>query len=168
MWTGVLSNYASFPVLIEKDSTIHWAHFKTKRYNKPSEIVLHYTTGNSFENDVWYISKENERRISVHFVVAQDGRYALICPLDYVAWHAGNWAHNVASIGIELTHPNDDSAYPESQLAATVELCGTLCQLFDIPVEKIIGHCDIVKTICPRGLDVQMIRDRVVAMEDTT
>jgi len=154
----MLASYAQFPVLVGVDGSVRWAHFRTQRYTRPGEIVLHYTAGGVFENDVYYITKENERKISVHFVVAQDGRVLLVCPLDYTANHAGVWARNVSSIGIELCHPNDDAPYPEPQLAATVELCKTLCALFDIPVASIIGHREIVPTVCPRALDLDMVR----------
>ena len=164
LMTGTLASYAPFPVLVGNDGAIRWAHFKTKRSSRPTEIVLHYTAGGTFENNVYYLSKANERRVSAHLVVAEDGRHVLICPLDWTAWHAGNWDHNAASVGIELVHPDSDMPYPEPQLAATVELCKTLCQLFDIPPNKIIGHKDIVPTVCPRGLDVATVRNRVAGV----
>ena len=164
-YSGYLSDYCPWPVLVGKDGAprfCYWGYgYKeraTRRTWKPSEIVLHATAGTTFEADVWYITKRNPRAISCHFIIGKAGELLMLCPLDYVAWHAGHWGHNLRSVGIELVHANDDSAYPEAQLQALIYLCAQLCELFAIdPWTGIIGHRDIVPTICPRGLDVREI-----------
>jgi len=161
--TGLLANYRAWPVLFDSAGQPRYCWWGVKerptvRTWAPSEIVLHYTAGGTFDRDVWYITSRNARAISVHFVIGPAGEVLLLTPLNYVAWHAGSWAHNLRSIGIELCHANDDSPYPEAQLDATITLCAQLCSLFRIdPRTGIIGHRDIVTTLCPRGLDVREV-----------
>jgi N-acetyl-anhydromuramyl-L-alanine amidase AmpD len=160
---GVLNAYRAWPVLFSADGNPRFCYWGVKerptiRTWAPSEIVLHYTSGGVFDRDVAYITSRNARAISVHFTVGPAGQVVLCTPLQYVAWHAGHWGHNKRSIGIELCHPNDDSAYPETQLDATITLCAELCSLFRIdPWTGIVGHRDIVTTLCPRGLDVREV-----------
>jgi hypothetical protein len=40
-------------------------------------------------------------RASANFVVSRTGHVQELVPLHDIAWHAGNWAHNVRSVGIE-------------------------------------------------------------------
>jgi len=164
-FTGYLSEYGSFPVLVDGQGQVRWAHWRYKRSVKPSQIVVHYTAGGTFDSIAIYLSKANEREVSIHFVIGRKGELAMICPLDWIAYHAGNWDHNVRSIGIELVHADDDSPYPEPQLEALTQLCRKLCALFDIPITSIIGHRDIVQTICPRNLDLDMVRARVAGQQ---
>ena len=160
---GYLANYRAWPVLFGRDGNPRFCHWGVKerptvRTWAPTEIVLHYTEGGVFDRDVAYITSKNGRAISVHFTIGAAGQVVLCTPLQYVAWHAGHWGHNLRSIGIELCHANDDSPYPDAQLGALITLCAELCSLYRIdPLEHIIGHRDIVPTLCPRALDVRYV-----------
>lgn len=161
-FTGYLAQYGAFPVLFDANGAPRFAHWGTPRSRPPSEIVLHYTGGGTFDANVIYLTKPNRRRVSAHFVIGREGQVALICPLNVIAWHAGKWSRNRTSIGIENVHATNDDPYPDAQLEALVRLCADLCGLFHIdPATGIVGHRDIVKTVCPRALDVAAVRAAV-------
>lgn len=161
-FTGYLAQYGAFPVLFDATGAPRFAHWGTPRSRPPSEIVLHYTAGGTFDANVIYLTKPNARHVSAHFVIGREGQVALICPLNVIAWHAGKWSRNRTSIGIENVHANDDTPYPEAQLEALVQLCAQLCELFGIdPAAGIVGHRDIVPTVCPRALDVAAVQMEV-------
>ena len=88
-------------------------------------------------------------RMSVHYVVDRDGTIYRCVNEQDAAWHAGDsmleGAHDVdaRSIGVELVgFPATN--YMPCQLDAVVELCLSLCLRYRIPVERIVGHADIV------------------------
>ena len=157
-YSGYLAQYCPWPVLVGKDGAPRFAHWSTPRSLPPSEIVLHYTGGGTFDANAIYLTKPNRRQVSIHFLVGPAGEVVLLTPLNHIAWHAGRWSRNRTSVGIENVHANDDSAYPEAQLQALIYLCAQLCELFKIdPWASIVGHRDIVTTICPRALDVREV-----------
>ena len=171
-FTGYLAQYGAFPVLVDATGGPRFCHWgkETPRSRPPTEIVLHYSSGPpdiSFDRVVIYLTKANPRHVSAHFVVGREGQVALICPLNVIAWHAGKWSRNCTSIGIECVHANDDGPYPDAQLEALVRLCAQLCELFGIdPATGIVGHRDIMPTVCPRGLDVDWVKTQVKGQLD--
>ena len=88
-------------------------------------------------------------RMSVHYVIDRDGTiYRCVDERD-AACHAGDSALDGArdvdarSIGVELVgFPS--TAYMPCQLDAVVELCLSLCLRYKIPLERIVGHADVV------------------------
>ena len=164
-FTGYLAKYGAFPVLYDATAMPRFAHWRRPRSYPPREIVLHYSSGPAditLDRVVWYLTKPNGRKVSAHFVVGKAGEVLLICPLSCVANHAGIRVRNYTSIGIENVHATNDDPYPQAQLDALVHLCAQLCELFHIdPMTGIVGHRDIVPTICPRALDVDWVKTRV-------
>ena len=161
-YTGYLATHAPFPVLIDGSGRILTAQNRSPRGTLPPDaIVIHYTAGGRFDSVAVYLTKPNERNVSIHFLIGTEGETALLCPLDWIAYHAGDWKWNSRSVGIELVHPNDDSPYPPAQLDALISLCKRLAALFQIQRENVVGHRAIVATLCPRALDLDRVRDRV-------
>ncbi|AKE44775.1 amidase [Sinorhizobium phage phiM9] len=80
------------------------------RVNKKKFVVIHYTAGGSFENDVKTLSSSS-KQVSCHLVISRKGEIAMIGNFNDVQWHAGasQWKGinglNGYSIGIELTNP---------------------------------------------------------------
>ena len=161
-YTGFLSKMCSFPVLYGPDGAPVFAHWRRPRQVVPREIVLHYTAGRTvaFDRIAWWLMRDNPRQVSAHFLIDRDGSYIMMVPPTMVANHAGNRARNYGSFGIE--NVSMDGTYTDPQLDRLVWLCSRLCVLFAIPPDRIIGHKDIIPTtVCPRGLNVGMIRERV-------
>jgi len=175
IYDGLLKQFCSWPVLFDSfghPRFVYWGYHMrpTLRNWRPHEIVVHYSGGAqdiTFDRTVWYLTKPNSAKVSAHFVIGKAGEVVMICPLDHVAWHAGKWPRNLDSFGIEVVHAGKINSrsipepYPQVQLDALITLCAQLCVLFRIPPIRIIGHRDIITTVCPWGLDVDMVKARV-------
>lgn len=109
-------------------------------------IILHYTE-QDFNTSVESLCSE-EKGVSAHYLVAEDGGIFNLVDDENIAWHAGKsyWrgyeALNNNSIGIEIVNLGDRS-FPETQMDSVIELCKFLKKKYDIPRENIIGHSDI-------------------------
>jgi hypothetical protein len=104
----------------EGSNTLQYGSFSIKSYSSPNihsdrgrklnGAVIHYTAG-GYEGSVsWLVSPNSE--VSAHYVVGRDGRIAQLCPLNYVAWHAGrSWGAtnpNRYTVGYEVVATESD------------------------------------------------------------
>lgn len=116
-------------------------------------IVIHYTASMSLEGTVdWF--KRPESGVSAHYVVGRDGRVVQMVEEAMSAWHAGRSAMfpfekppretgcNDFSIGIELVG-DADSGFTDKQLASLYEILARLVQKYQIPSDRVVGHCHI-------------------------
>lgn len=110
--------------------------------NVPERIVIHHwgRDDSTFEGTVsWLCNPAAE--VSAHFVV-EAGRAACLVNWNDAAWHAGNKAVNMSSIGIEC--------HPLCRYADMVEVAKVIAMLWEeygkLPL---IGHKDMVATACP-------------------
>src|SRR6476646_8327053 len=71
-------------------------------------IVIHVSEG-SFPGTVAWLQNPRAHS-SANFVVGREGEVQQLVPLHDIAWHAGNWAYNVRSVGIENIGFTDDPA----------------------------------------------------------
>src|SRR3954454_2969320 len=69
-------------------------------------IVIHVSEG-SFDGTVAWL-RDPRAHASANFVVSRDGKVQELVPLHDIAWHAGNWAVNTRSVGIENVGFTDD------------------------------------------------------------
>jgi N-acetyl-anhydromuramyl-L-alanine amidase AmpD len=93
--------------------------------NKKKYIVVHYTAGGSYENDVKTLSS-SPKQVSCHIVIGRkDGEVTQVGNFDQVQWHAGasQWEGinglNSYSIGIEMTNPGWMELSPDKKSAVT-------------------------------------------------
>jgi hypothetical protein len=105
-------------------------------------IVVHDTEGSwagvlNLVQDPTYVSWNYTLR-------STDGHIAQHVKTGDVAWHAGNWYVNAASVGLEhegfLTSP--DSWYTEAMYRSSARLVEYLARKYDIPLDRqhILGH----------------------------
>lgn len=117
------------------------SYTKGREGHKIKEIVIHHwgADGQTFEGVVnWFA---NNAPTSAHYVV-EGGRVACLVDLSDTAYHAGNWLHNLESIGIECR--------PEMSAEDFATLVELVRYLFsEVGKVKIVGHQDIVPTSCP-------------------
>lgn len=114
-------------------------------------LVLHYTELPLKESLEILSDDTREKRVSAHYVLAEDGTTYRLVPEDRVAWHAGQsyWrgheALNARSIGIEIVNLHGDRHdYPPSQIAVLIELCrAILARHPAIVPQNVVGHSDI-------------------------
>lgn len=110
-------------------------------------LVLHYTELD-LEPSLQIL---RDGPVSVHYVVAEDGRVFRLLGEEKVAFHAGlsQWrgrtAVNERSLGIEIVNRDGNRhPYPEPQIAAVIELCqGILARHSGIDGGGVVGHSDI-------------------------
>ncbi|MBS0219549.1 MAG: N-acetylmuramoyl-L-alanine amidase [Proteobacteria bacterium] len=114
-------------------------------------LVLHYTELPLKESLEILSDDKREKRVSAHYVLAEDGAAYRLVPEDRVAWHAGQsyWrgreALNATSIGIEIVNLHGDRHdYPPRQIAALIELCrAILARHPAIVPQNVVGHSDV-------------------------
>ena len=114
-------------------------------------LVLHYT-GMPEAADALDRLCDPATKVSSHYLIDENGAVHALVPEDRRAWHAGVsfWRGetdvNGRSIGIELSNPGHDFGYrpfPETQMAALIELAGDIIARHPIPARNVVGHSDI-------------------------
>lgn len=112
-----------------------------------SHIVTHYTgTNASAHNNLVYFSRPGAK-CSAHYFVDTDGGIYQSVAEENTAWHAGNWAVNTHSIGIEVVSAGSD--FTEAQIEALRVLVGELKAKYQIPDANVIRHFDVTGKRCP-------------------
>jgi len=130
-----------------------------------SKIIIHTIVGTITGASARF-AKVNEKA-SAHYGVALDGKLYQWVDEDKTAYHAGNYAINQESIGIEhedgtnpQTNPDAfDKPRPDVLYATSIKLVADLCTFYSIPVDRahILRHNEISATHCPGTLDIDRI-----------
>ena len=99
------------------------------------------------------VFKNNQSKVSAHFVVGRDGSVVQMVKLTDAAWHAMH-VPNYMSFGIEMEDRylvggqltrgcmNDPTWFTAVELETTAELVAQLMKEFNIPLDKVMGHND--------------------------
>ena len=116
-------------------------------------IVIHNignpnTTAQQNRNFFANLAQTQERHASAHFIICLDGRILQCVPVDEMAYASNQ--RNIDTLAIELCHPDDTGAFTEETYAAAVFLTAWLCVQFNLTVDDVIRHSDVVATDCPR------------------
>lgn len=110
-------------------------------------IVVHYTgTDASAHNNLLYFSR-NAASASAHYFVDRDGTLRQSVPESDTAWHAGKFAMNQRSVGIECVSAGED--FTEEQVATLAALVQDLMARYGIPASSVIRHYDVTGKECP-------------------
>ena len=111
--------------------------------NRPVEypieyVVIHYTAGMGFPIPYGPGGL-------AHYGIAQDGRVEQTLPEKHIAWHAGNWAINCRSVGIEHVGYGRPADWTDALLRSSAKLTAAICKKYRIPVDRahIIGHSEV-------------------------
>jgi N-acetyl-anhydromuramyl-L-alanine amidase AmpD len=107
-------------------------------------IVIHVSEG-SFPGTVSWL-RDPEAHSSANFVVGRLGQVQELVPLHDIAWHAGNWAYNLRSVGIENEGYTDDPhGFTLPEYRATARLAAVIARRSAIPIDRrhIIGHYQV-------------------------
>lgn len=131
-------------------------HFTAGRDRKIDKIVIHYNAGvNLSTEDCWRIWQSREA--SAHYQVETSGRIGQLVRDRDTAWHAGSWAANGSSIGIE--HANNSAAFgfSDATLENGAHLVAALCKGYNLGRPQwgvnVFPHNDFSATSCPGSLD---------------
>jgi N-acetylmuramoyl-L-alanine amidase len=121
--------------------------------NTIKKIVVHHMVGTIEGADKTF--QDTVRQTSAHYGVGRDGRIWQWVAESSTAWHAGNFAVNQQSVGIEhedLAH--DD--FTDTLYKTSAELIADICKRHNLPINAstIVPHRSIVATQCPGTLDL--------------
>lgn len=121
-------------------------------------VVIHYIVGTLAAADATFADPDSG--VSAHYGIGEGSFHQYVSEIN-TAWHAGNWAMNQRSIGIE--HSADpDRAPTEATYQTSIDLCVRICREYGLnPQTQIIPHSSVVTTACPGTVDLQRIRDAV-------
>jgi N-acetyl-anhydromuramyl-L-alanine amidase AmpD len=107
-------------------------------------IVIHVTEGGFLGTVSWL--RDPRAHASANFVVARDGHVQELVPLHDIAWHAGNWAVNRQSIGIEnVGYTADPAGFTTAEYRAAARLAAVVARRSLMPIDRqhIIGHYQV-------------------------
>ncbi|MEQ2637004.1 N-acetylmuramoyl-L-alanine amidase [Paratractidigestivibacter faecalis] len=109
--------------------------------------VVHYTgTDANAHNNLIYFSR-NSAKASAHYFVDRDGTLRQSVSEADTAWHAGKFAMNQRSVGIECVSAGED--FSEAQVSTLAALVQDLMARYGIPAENVIRHYDVTGKECP-------------------
>jgi hypothetical protein len=119
----------------------------TPAHRRPQQIrliVIHVTDGSFLGTISWF--RNPLARASANFVVSRTGAIAELVPKRDIAWHAGNWAVNRESVGIEHEGVTGSPAgFTTAEYRASAHLVAYLVRTSFIPIDRqhIIGHSQV-------------------------
>lgn len=120
---------------------------KGRRGSAIDYIVVHYTgTDASARNNLVYFST-HDAQASAHYFIDRDGTLCQSVSESDIAWHAGKWAMNCRSIGIENVSAGED--FTEAQIETLTALVRALMAKYGIPADHVIRHYDVTGKLCP-------------------
>lgn len=127
-------------------------NFDARAPGKEIDILLIHYTGMRNGDAALDRLQDPTARVSAHYMIEEDGRVFALVDEAARAWHAGVsfWAGetdvNSRAIGIELVNPGHDLGYrdfPDSQMAALIELSQNILDRHPIPAWRVLGHSDV-------------------------
>ena len=133
-----------------------------------NKIVIHHAATTDFDG-IGATFRALGRYASAHYGVGRNNNVDQYVAEKDVAWHAGNWAANISSIGIENVNASGapDWAVADSTFNTLVELVRDIAKrngLLPLRVGiSLFGHKDFSATACPGQLygRLQELADKV-------
>ena len=113
-------------------------------YDLPIQrIVIHVAEGGFASTYRWF--QDPAAQASAHYLVSQTGQVAQMVPERDIAWHAGNWAYNETSIGIEHAGYTALGDFTQAEYLASAHLSAYLVRKYTIVPDRthIIGHYQV-------------------------
>ncbi len=115
--------------------------------NRISKIVVHYTgTEASAHNNLLYFSRSSAGA-SAHYFIDKDGTLRQSVSEGDTAWHAGHWATNLCSVGIEVVSGGAD--FTEAQVRTLSALVADIRSRCGVTTDNVIRHYDVTGKLCP-------------------
>jgi len=138
--------------------------------SKVKYIVIHYNAGDLSLDGCYDVLKS--RKVSAHYQVDSKGKTAQYVYDSNTAYHAGVWAVNQASIGIE--HANrglgTTASFTPETLIAGAKLVGGLCYKFKLGkpewFKNVYPHHHFKATSCPGTLDKKYADEYIKYAQD--
>lgn len=115
-------------------------------------VIHHSAVAPSFGPDFlarYYVEKKDWPGIGYHYFIDARGKIYQTNPLEAAAKHARGY--NVSGVGICLAGDFTALIPTQAQMLALAHLCAYLLQRLNLGKEAIIGHQEVIATICPGG-----------------
>ncbi|MBI5369233.1 MAG: N-acetylmuramoyl-L-alanine amidase [Planctomycetes bacterium] len=108
-----------------------------------TRVVIHDIEGGAPGAIGWF--QNAAASASAHYVIGYEGHITQMVADQDIAWHAGNWAYNTSSVGIEHAGFAGAGGFTEAEYAASAALTRWLCSTYGIPMDRahIIGHNEV-------------------------
>jgi N-acetyl-anhydromuramyl-L-alanine amidase AmpD len=111
--------------------------------NRVTRIIIHVAEGGWASTYTWFRNAAAEA--SANYVVSSTGRVAQMVPDRDIAWHAGNWAYNESSVGIEHAGFTNVTHFPDVQYRGSAKLAAWIADTYLITPDRlhVIGHYQV-------------------------
>jgi len=113
-----------------------------------TDIVIHWMDGTLANTDQEFLN--GGRKVSAHYGIENGVIHQYVALAD-TAWHAGDWAENCRSIGIEHSAAPGRDATPAT-IATSVAVIVALARKYGIDPSHIYPHNKFFGTQCPGTL----------------
>jgi N-acetylmuramoyl-L-alanine amidase-like protein len=139
------------------------SNYTVGREGSAVELIVDHWTVVMFEGAIRRF-KDPSSILSAHYVIGMDGRIAQLVREDDTAYHAGSYAVNLRSIGIE--HEAGPAMPPSEALyVSSAQLHREIADRHGLALAvgtTVLPHRAIVPTECPGTLDLErIVRDAV-------
>lgn len=106
-------------------------------------VVIHTVEGSASGAISWFKNPVSE--VSAHYIVDFNGALTQMVADKDIGWHAGNWAYNVHSIGIEHAGYAYKNTWTNAQYKSSAALTRWVCLTYGIPMNRdhILGHVEV-------------------------
>ncbi|MEU7006045.1 N-acetylmuramoyl-L-alanine amidase [Streptomyces sp. NPDC046332] len=110
------------------------------------QIIIHDTEG-GYDGSLAALTNPDVPGSAHYLIRASDGQVTQMIENKHLAWHAGNWTHNMHAIGVE--HEGyaikEGSWYTEPQYESSAALVKFLAGKYGVPLDRehIIGHDEV-------------------------
>lgn len=147
--------YAEYPV--------SEGNFDTTR--KPIDLVVLHHTATTYAKAIAHFGSPTAKT-SAHYIVSNNGELAAMLEEYYTAFHAGQYAANQRSIGIETEWYEGMGDRSTALYEKVSALVADICNFYAIPIDTdhIKPHKTFTATQCPGTLDIPRIIDRARAI----
>jgi len=127
------------------------------RGGKPASLIIIHWFGVGTIDGAIASFQNPAREASAHYLIS-DSRLVQMVDEGDTAWHAGVYAVNQISIGIEHD-ANPDKQLSEASYQTSGKLVREICARHSIPIDRehIKGHNEIKATQCPGTIDINKI-----------
>lgn len=121
-------------------------------------VIIHTMIGTEASASARFANPTQQ--VSAHYGVRLDGKIIHWLEETFTAYHAGDYAMNQRSIGIEHEDNGDYNGVRTDALYETSsKLVRDICLFYNIPIDRehILKHSQVKATACPDALDIERI-----------
>lgn len=155
-----------------KYTTLNWTEYPVAEGNydetrKPIDLVVLHHTACTYQQAINTFGSPNSET-SAHYIVSNKGELAAMLEEYNTAFHAGQYAANQRSIGIETEWYEGMGDRTTALYEKVSALVADICKFYAIPIDTdhIKPHKTFTATQCPGTLDIPRIIDRARAINN--